>query len=170
MHLSSFCLAIYPALAEATARAPQSHEPQLLDVDGTLFINLGLFLIAMFVLTQFLWKPYLRVRAARTSRVEGYREDAKRLEAEAAARFAKVEAELADVRRAGSQERARVRQEAQAREHQIIGAAQTVAQQSLNESRQRIDAALAGERRTLAARAESLGRDLAEKVLGRKVA
>src|SRR5215207_9952030 len=93
---------IHSALAAAGARAPEAHEQQLLDVDGTLFLNLGLFLLTMFLLTQFLWKPYLKIRTERSSRVEGYREEARRLESEAAARLSKVEAELADARRAGS--------------------------------------------------------------------
>ena len=160
---------IYVALAQATARAPEAPEQQLLDVDGTLFINLGLFLVAMFLLTQLLWKPYLRVREVRTSRIEGEKESAKRLEAEAAMRLGRVEVELAEARRAGSSERARVRSEAQKREQQVLSAAQAGAQKTLADARARVEAAMVTERASLAARAEALGREAAERVLGRKV-
>jgi F-type H+-transporting ATPase subunit b len=160
---------IYLALAEATAKAPEAHDQQLLDVDGTVFLNFGLFLLTMLVLTHFLWRPYLRVRQLRGSRIEGYKEDARRLEVEAAARLTKVEAELAEARRAGSAERARVKVEAQRREQQILAAAQEQAQKALGEARARLDAVVAAERATLATRAEALGRDAAEKVLGRSV-
>jgi F0F1-type ATP synthase membrane subunit b/b' len=161
---------IYLALAEASAKAPEAHDQQLLDVDGTLFLNFGLFLLTMFLLTRLLWRPYLRVRELRVGRIEGYKEEARRLEVEAAARLAKVEAELAEARRLGSAERSRVRAEAQKREQQILAAAQARAQQTLAESRARVEAALGAERTSLAARAEALGRDAAEKVLGRSVA
>src|SRR5262245_8654702 len=92
------------SLAEATGSAPQSPDQQLLDIDGTFFVMLGIFLLTMFVLNQLLWKPYLRVRGERVARVDGYRDEAKRLEGEAASRLQRVEAELADARRAGSAE------------------------------------------------------------------
>jgi F-type H+-transporting ATPase subunit b len=161
---------IFCALAQASARAPQASEQQLLDVDGTLFLNLGLFGLAMLLLTRFLWRPYLEVRAQRSSRVEGYKEEAKQLDAQAAARLSRVEAELADARRAGSSERARVRVEAQRREQEILSAAQASAQKTLAEARTRVQAAYDAEKATLASRAEALGREAAEKVLGRRVA
>jgi F0F1-type ATP synthase membrane subunit b/b' len=124
----------------------------------------------MFLLTRFLWRPYLKVREQRTTRVEGYKEEAKRLDAEAAARLSRVEAELADARRAGSSERARVRSEAQRREQEILSTAQAAAQKTLAEARTRVEAAYNAEKATLASRAEALGREAAEKVLGRRVA
>jgi F-type H+-transporting ATPase subunit b len=167
---ASFMASFHCALAQASARAPEAPEQQLLDVDGTLFLNLGLFLLSMFLLTRFLWRPYLKVREQRSTRVEGYKEEAKRLDAQAAARLSKVEAELADARRAGSSERARVRAEAQRREQEILAAAQATAQKSLAEARARVEAAYNAEKATLAGRAEALGREAAEKVLGRRVA
>jgi F0F1-type ATP synthase membrane subunit b/b' len=104
------------ALALAGDPAPQSPEPQLLDVDGTVFVMLGLFLIVMFLLTKWLWRPYLKVKEERVNRVDGYRAEAGRLESEAAARLARVEAQLADARRTGSGQRsAGARRMAQAR-------------------------------------------------------
>jgi F0F1-type ATP synthase membrane subunit b/b' len=157
----------YLALAQA---APQAEEQQLLDIDGTVFVTLGIFLVAAFLLNQLLWKPYLRVRADRVTRVDGYRDEAKRIETEAARRLAKVEAELAEARRTGSLERARVKSESLKREQEILARAQAAAQQTVAEARARVEAAMAAERENLKARAESLGREAAEKVLGRKVA
>src|SRR5258708_36012363 len=82
--------------------APQSHAPQLIDLDGTIFVQLGLFLLLMLVLKRFLWNPYLRVRGERVSRVEGYREVAAAMEADAAARMTRTEAQLAEARRGGT--------------------------------------------------------------------
>jgi len=161
---------IYLVLAQTSARAPEAHEQQLLDIDGTLFLQFGLFLLTMYALTQLLWKPYLRIRGERSTRIEGYRDEAKRLDADAATRLAKVEVELGQARRAGSAERTRVRAAAQVREQEIIKAAQEAAQKTIVEARARVEEALGKERAQLASRAELLGRQAAEKVLGRKVA
>jgi F0F1-type ATP synthase membrane subunit b/b' len=169
MNASSFASSLFVAIAQ-TAPAPESAEPQLLDIDGTVFVMLGLFLVTMFLLTQLLWKPYLRVREERVARVDGYKDEARRLEAEASTRLARVESQLGEARRAGSAERARVRTEALHREQAILASAQAAAQKTLAEARARIETALAGERANLKARAEALGREAAEKVLGRRVA
>lgn len=158
------------ALAEAAAGAPQATEQQLLDVDGTVFVMLALFLICAYLMTQWLWKPYLRVRSERSGRVEGFRAEAARLEAEAAARLQRIEAQLADARRAGSAELQRGRAEAQAQEQRIVSEAQAAAQKTLGEARAKLEAALAGERASLEERAAAIGREIAERVLGRKVA
>jgi F-type H+-transporting ATPase subunit b len=164
-------LSIVPlALAQAADVAPVAGEQQLLDIDGTVFLTLGIFLLTMLVLTQLLWKPYLRIREERVTRVAGYKDEAKRLEAEAAARLSKVEAELAEARRTGSHERARVRAEAVAREQEILARAHADAQKTVAEARARLEAALGAERNTLKARAEALGREAAAKVLGRGLA
>ena len=68
---------LLPFLPLVLAPAPQSHEPQLIDLDQTVFVQLGIFLLLVLVLYRFLWKPYLRVRGERVTRVEGYRQDAR---------------------------------------------------------------------------------------------
>jgi F-type H+-transporting ATPase subunit b len=165
--MNSFFLA---SLAQVVDAAPKASEPQLLDLDGTVFVSLALFLLAVLLLTKLLWKPYLRVRDERVTRVDGYREDAKRLESEAAARLAKIEVELGEARRLGSAERARVRAEAQKREQEILALAQAAAQKAVSDARAGVDAALAAERASMSARAEALGRNAAEHVLGRRLA
>src|SRR5882672_5544853 len=115
------------ALLALSDVAPQSHEPQLIDLDGTAFVQLGLFFLLMLVLRQFLWKPYLRIRGERSTRVEGYKEEAARLEAEAAKRLAKAEAALAEARRVGAGERAEARSVAQKREQEVLAAANAAA-------------------------------------------
>jgi F-type H+-transporting ATPase subunit b len=158
---------VYTALAQV---APQSPEPQLLDVDATSYLMFGLFLLTVFVLTQWLWKPYIRVREERVARVDGYRQEAERLEREAETRLARVEAQLAEARRVGSGERARARAEAQAHEGKLISEAQAAAQRSLSDARTRVEAAVATERAKLQDRASVLARQITEKVLGRSVA
>jgi F-type H+-transporting ATPase subunit b len=169
--MNPVCLALAAAattsLSSVAGAAPQANEPQLLDLDGTVFVMLGLFLLTMFVLTHWLWRPYLRVREQRGERVTGLRDKAARLEADAAARLAKVEAQLAEARRAAGLERARARAEAQSREQTIVAQATAAAQRALAESRAKIDASLAAEKANIEKRATDLGTQIGERVLGR---
>ncbi len=147
--------------------APQAGESQLLDIDNTVFVMLGLFLVLAFILTQWMWKPYLRVRDERIRRVEGAREEADRLEADATARLAGIETQLAEARKASQAERAQARAAVVAREQEIVAAAQEAARKQLVEARTKLDVALASERTRLATHATTLGREIAEKALGR---
>ncbi len=150
--------------------APTSHEPQLIDLDGTVFIQLAIFLLLAFALWRLLWKPYLRIRAERVTRVEGYRQDATKMEADAAARLAEAESALTAARRMGTAERATARAEAQAREQAILAQANADAQKTLGEARARLDASLEAERLKLQAQTRDVARAAAQRILGREVA
>jgi F-type H+-transporting ATPase subunit b len=151
------------------ATAPESHEPQLIDLDGTVFVQLGMFLLLMAILRQFLWKPYLKVKGERVTRVDGYREEATRLEAEAASRLAKAEAALAEARRVGASERAEARAVAQKRENELLAQANATAQKALADARARVNASLTAERAKLQQTANEVGAQAARKILGREV-
>lgn len=150
--------------------APRSAEAQLLDVDGTVVIMLGLFLLLMLVLWQFLWKPYLAVRDERVARVEGTRKEASTLEAETQARMTQMEKDLSEARRSANAELAKLRLAAQAQEQQIVGDAQAAAQKSLAESLASLDTTLNTERANLQSHTATLAREMAEKTLGRRLA
>jgi F-type H+-transporting ATPase subunit b len=153
-----------------TSTVPQAGEQQLLDIDNTVFVMLGLFLVLAFILTKWLWKPYLRVREERVRRIEGARADAEKLEADTATRLARIEAQMSEARKAASHERAQVRLAAMAREQQLLADAQAAAHKMLTEARSQLDASLATERVQLQASATTLGREIAEKALGRRLA
>ena len=157
------------ALALLLTAAPQAHEPQLIDVDGTIFLQLGIFLVLMFVLGRFLWKPYLRVRTERVARVEGYREEAVQLEADAQQRLARADAALAEARRTGAGERAVARAEAHAREQTLLAEATAAAQRKLADARGRLIAAVQVERQKLESESSQVAAEAARKILGREV-
>jgi F-type H+-transporting ATPase subunit b len=160
---------MHSALLLLSTAAPESHEPQLIDLDGTAFIQLGLFLLLMLVLRQFLWKPYLKVLGERTTRVDGYKQEAVRLDAEAASRLAKAEAALAEARRVGSGERVEARAVAHKREQEVLAAANAAAQKTLAEARARVAETLGAERVKLQQTARDIGTQAARKILGREV-
>src|SRR6187549_945738 len=157
------------AFALLLQAAPEAHEPQLIDIDHTIFIQLGIFLLLLVVLSKFLWKPYLRVRTERVERVDGYREEATRLEADAQQRLARADAALAEARRVGAGERAVARAEAHAREQTLLAEATAAAQRKLADARARLSAAIAAERQKLDADSSEVAVSAARKILGREV-
>jgi F-type H+-transporting ATPase subunit b len=157
------------ALALVLQAAPQSHEPQLIDIDKTLFVQLAIFLLALVVLTRYLWKPYMRVRTERVARVEGYREEAARLDADAQQRLARADAALAEARRVGAGERAVARSEAHAREQTLLAEANAAAQRKLADARARLNATVEAERKKLTADSTQVAVEAARKILGREV-
>jgi len=158
------------SLLQTAAAAPRSAEVQLLDLDGTVFVMLGLFLVLLGVLWLFLWRPYLRVRDERVARTDGARAQAARLEADTAARLTRVENALAEARRAGDADSNKLRQEAQAREQQILAEAQAAGRKMMAEARAKLDATVAAERASLQQQTAVLAREIAEKALGRSLA
>lgn len=163
-------LTLLQATSTILSSAPQASEPQLLDLDGTVFVMLGIFVVLLLVLWQFLWKPYLRVREERVARTEGARAKAAEMEAEAAARIGRIETALAEARKAGTAEMAKLRQDAQAKEQQVIAEAQEAARKMLAEARAKLDATVATEKANLQAETGLLARQIAEKALGRRLA
>jgi F-type H+-transporting ATPase subunit b len=156
------------ALVFLLQAAPVSHEPQLIDLDQTVFIQLGIFLLLALVLWQFLWKPYLRVRGERVTRVEGYRQEALKMEADASERLAKAEIALNAARREGAGERAKSRAEAQAREAAVLSAANAEAQKTLAAARAGLEATVATERAKLDAQTREVAATAARRILGRE--
>jgi F-type H+-transporting ATPase subunit b len=151
------------------ATAPRAEESQLLDIDGSVLVMLGIFLLLLLILWRFLWRPYLRVRDERVARTEGAREQAARLEADAAARMGKVEGALTEARRAAIAEMGKLRQEAQTREQQLVAQAQDAARKMLVEARAKLDVAVANEKANLREQTTLIGRQIAEKALGRSL-
>jgi F-type H+-transporting ATPase subunit b len=121
------------------------------------------------IMTKLLWKPYLRVRTERVTRVDGYRKDAARMESDAAARMTRAETEMAEARRVGSGARTVARAEAQAREQTLIGEAQAEAQKTLAAARAKLDATVSAERARLQASARDIATQAARRILGREV-
>jgi F-type H+-transporting ATPase subunit b len=157
------------ALALLLQAAPEAHEPQLIDVDHTVFIQLGIFLLLLLVLNKFLWQPYLRVRTERVARVDGYREEAVKLEADAQQRLARADAALAEARRVGAGERAVARAEAHTREQTLLAEATAATQRKLAEARARLTASVEAERKKLEADSSEVAMAAARKILGREV-
>ncbi|HEY8380069.1 MAG TPA: ATP synthase F0 subunit B [Nannocystis sp.] len=152
-----------PAILLASAAAP------VVDIDGTAFIQAGLFFLLMAILYPLLFKPWLATQQRREQAIAGTIAAASDLRARAEEegrdydrRIGEVRARAAAIRseavKAGEEERQRQLAEARA------------AASAENEAlRERLAREAEEARATLATRVDELAHDIATKLLGRTV-
>lgn len=146
-----------------------SHEIPLIDLDGTLVIQLALFLALIFLLNRFLFQPYLRLVAQRDDAIEGRVRSAEALERQAEARLVELELKLAAAKQRGAEERVRIRQEAAAYEREIVDAARQEVARHLAQAKEELRSLGTQLRAELSPEIDELSRRIASQVLGKTI-
>jgi len=146
--------------------AAASEEVPLIDLDGTIVIQLALFLVLVFLLNRLLYRPYLRLQEQRDRAIDGRLREAERLEQEARARLAELEARLAEAKLSGAEERARVRAEGAEREREIVEVARRESAQRLAVAKEELAQAAAEARERLAPEVDALARAITGRIIG----
>lgn len=154
----------------ATLLIAEEGPPPLIDLDGTVFVQFGLFVIMLIVLSRFLFKPYLAMRDARHKGIEGAREEAASMQERARQTNADYDAKLTKARQRGAEERARLRGEGAVYERQVLGAARDESQKVLDAARGKIAADAGAARDKLTAESTALAKQIVKKILGREAA
>lgn len=142
----------------------------LIDIDGTVFVQFGLFLILWLVANKLLFQPYLQLRERRKAGIEGARAESERMTAQADAKLADYEKQLAAARSRANDEGRKVRAEAAAHEKDVTDKARAEAQQSIDEATTKMRAETEAARAQLMPQADAIARSIASKLLGREVA
>lgn len=172
--LSSSLASLFVTLAEtAAAAAPAAVEekaPPLIDIDGTVLVQFGIFVVMYIVLRNFLFVPYLRMRAEREAHIEGAERTAQELLRKRETLDAEYQQRVQKARAGAEDERTRLQTEGRAREAEVLGQARSRAQARINETTQKIATEVKAAQVELAKQAEPLARSLASKLLGREVA
>ena len=153
----------------AAARAEEA-PPPLIDLDGTFFVQLALFLITLFVLSRALFGPYLKMRAARDRGIGGAKDEAAKMGDQSRAIVEDYDQKLAAAKRRGADERNKLQKEATARERELVGKARQETQTALEAARKKIVADTAVGSAALKNEGLALARQVASKALGREVA
>ena len=140
-------------------------DPPLIDIDGTFFFQLVVFIAIAYILSRLLFKPFLQVRRQRDESIEGARTEAGRMEEAAAARLSDYEQKIGKARRDAQDQRQKLHAEAVARERQIHEAAIKTTQGTVAESRARLEADAAAARKELEPKSRDIAKIIADKVL-----
>ena len=142
----------------------------LIDIDGTVFVQFALFLALFVVANRLLFQPYLRLRERRTAGIEGARAEAERMTAQADAKLAEYEKQLAVARDRANEEGRKVRLEAAAHEREVTAKARAAAQAATDAAQATMRRETEAARAQLLPQADALARAISSKLLGREVA
>jgi F-type H+-transporting ATPase subunit b len=142
----------------------------LIDIDSTVFIQFGLFLVLYWMANKWLFQPYLALRQRRKDGIEGARAEAERMSASADAKLVDYEKQLAIARAKGNEEGRKVRAAAAAHEKEVTDAARVAAQHALDAAHATLRGQTDAARAELMPQADAIGRQIASRLLGREVA
>jgi F-type H+-transporting ATPase subunit b len=142
----------------------------LIDIDLTVVVQFALFLILFFVANRLLFQPYLALRERRRAGIDGARAEADRMTAQADAKLADYEKQLAIARNRANEEGRKVRAEAAAHEREVTDAARKTAQDATLAAQTKMRGETEAARAQLMPQADAIARSIASKLLGREVA
>jgi F-type H+-transporting ATPase subunit b len=142
----------------------------LIDIDATVIVQFVLFLVLFAIANRLLFQPYLRLRERRTAGIEGARAEADRMTAQADAKLADYEKQLAAAREGASEEGRKIRAEATRHEREVTDQARAKAQKAIDDAQATVRRETEAARGQLLPQADALARSIASKLLGREVA
>ena len=159
-----------PAIELTAALSVAASEHPLIDIDLTVLVQFVLFLVMFVVASSLLFKPYLKLKDARASGIEGARREAERMTAEADGKLTAYEKDLATARIRAGEEGRKIRAEAAAHERDVTDRARASAAAALDSAQTRVRSETEAARGQLMTQADSLAKRMATKLLGREVA
>ncbi len=141
----------------------------LVDIDSTLFIQLGIFLFMVFILRSLLFKPVIRLIEARDEATLGAVKKAAELQREAAAINADFETTIGKVRNEATADRNKTIDAAKQSEREILSTAKEHAARLMSETRTRAENEMRNVQKNLEEETRTMALLLAEKILDRRV-
>ena len=99
----------------------------LIDIDLTVVVQFVLFLVLFVLANRFLFQPYLALRERRKAGIDGARAEAERMTAQADAKLADYEKQLAMARDRANESGRKIRLEAAAHEREVMDQARASA-------------------------------------------
>ncbi len=139
------------------------------DLDPTFVGQIVLFLLLFLVLRPLLFQPMLKLFEEREKRIDGAKNEARALFAEADAMMGRYEEELVAVRRTAGEERDKLRVEGQRKEQAILAKVRGETNATIEEGRAAIGKDADAIRKELGQTASVIAREMATRVLGRQV-
>ena len=144
-------------------------EGSIIDLDGTLFVQLGIFLVLFFVLRALVFKPMTSLFAAREAAIDGARDDARRMEREAKEQSGGFEEAIRKVRTTAGEERDKLRADGLSIEKTLLENVKVETTKVLDNAKVKLDGEREAMRRSMAAQTPVLARQIASKLLAREV-
>jgi F-type H+-transporting ATPase subunit b len=141
----------------------------IIDLDGTIFVQLGLFFTAYVLLRFIVFRPMLALFEAREQAIDGAKDEAQRLQKEAKAAGKTFDQEMAKVRHQASEERERLRQEGVKLERSLLESVRIETQKKMGEAEAKLTEEAIRLRSELRTTVPMLANQIASKLLEREV-
>ena len=144
-------------------------EGSIIDLDGTIWIQLGLFGIAFFLLRPLVFRPMIALFEARENAIEGAKLEALRLQDEAAAESEEFDEEMRRLRLQAGEERDRLRAEGKRLERTVLDRVREETDKQLAEADKQLATEASKLRNEINASVPLLAKQIASKLLNREV-
>jgi F-type H+-transporting ATPase subunit b len=144
-------------------------EGSIIDLDGTIWIQLGLFAVAFFVFRPLIFRPMIALFEAREKAIEGSKLEALRLQDEASAESEEFDVEMRRLRLQAGEERDRLRAEGKRLERTVLDRVRDETDNQLAEADAKLKTEAAKLRREIERSVPALARQIASKMLTREV-
>ena len=141
----------------------------LVDLDGTFFIQLGLFLFMFIFLYAFLFRPMVRLIEARREATEGAMLKARDMSEEAARLSDDVDARILDIRTSAGAERDRMLEQARRQERDLMARAREESRVTVERARGELEKSGEQVRARLESEVDAMASAVAERILGRSI-
>ncbi|MEM9460541.1 MAG: ATP synthase F0 subunit B [Myxococcota bacterium] len=139
----------------------------VVDIDGTMFVQLGIYLALVFILGPLLFKPWLEAQARRAEAIEGALTKSRTMRTEADELAHDYDQRLDVAREKAHGVRSTARKEEEASQAEVLAAARDEANKGLTAERERIAAETEQAREALGGRVDELATEITTKLLGR---
>jgi F-type H+-transporting ATPase subunit b len=144
-------------------------EGSIIDLDGTIWIQLVVFGVAFFVFRPLIFRPMVDLFEARESAIEGAKLEALRLQDEAAAEGEEFEEEMRRLRLQAGEERDRLRAEGKRLERAVLDRVRDETTKQLTEADAKLEREAARLRSQIDESIMGLAQQIASKMLDREV-
>ena len=141
----------------------------MLEIDGSLFIQIANFLLLILILNIFLYRPIRRILIRRNEEtdsllkmIEGYQSQSELNEKE-------LEESMVSARKEGFLEKEGFKGEGLEKEKGILQKANSSVEEKLTQAKKEMEMKIADIRKTLDDEVGTFSKELAEKVLGRRI-
>jgi len=137
--------------------------------DWTLFLQMGNFILLIFIMNAILYKPIRRMLMERKKKIQGYKEGIEGFERDASESEQTFQAKISEARQQGVQEKEGLKQVGEEEERRITTEINEKAQAELEAVRAQIAKDAENARRGLKKDIKAFSAAIAEKILGRAV-
>jgi F-type H+-transporting ATPase subunit b len=144
-------------------------EHPLIDIDLTVLLQFGLFVVLFVACNKLLFQPYLRLRELRRAGIDGAKAESETMSAQADDKLASYEKQLAVARARAGDETRKIRAKAADDAKRAADQARTAAIAAIHAAQGKVRTETAAARTELLAQANGIATAMATRLLGREV-